>query len=103
MTEFKRISAQDAHTLINNGDITLADIRDQHAYHSGHIHNATHLDNSNIDQFIASSAKDKPLIVYCYHGNSSQNAAQFFLEQGFVEVYSMDGGFEQWQNLYLKA
>ena len=34
--------------------------------------------------------------------NSSQNAAQFLGENGFKEVYSMDGGFEEWKNFVSK-
>ena len=41
--------------------------------------------------------KEKPLIVVCYHGNSSQGAAEFFASQGCREVYSLDGGFVEWQ------
>ncbi len=32
----------------------------------------------------------------CYHGISSQGAAQYLVNQGFEEVYSVDGGFEAW-------
>jgi thiosulfate sulfurtransferase len=38
-----------------------------------------------------------PVIVCCYHGVSSQQAAQFLIHQGFENVYSMDGGFEAWR------
>lgn len=100
MTEFKRISIQQANDLITRNDATLADIRDQNSYHNGHIEGAVHLDNTSVEQFITETARDKPLIVYCYHGNSSQNAAQFLSEQGFAEVYSMDGGFEMWRSIY---
>jgi thiosulfate sulfurtransferase len=41
-----------------------------------------------------------PVVVCCYHGNSSQSAAQFLVEQGFTEVYSLNGGFEQWKVSY---
>ena len=30
-------------------------------------------------------------------GNSSQGAAQYLLQQGYDEVYSLDGGFEAWR------
>jgi thiosulfate sulfurtransferase len=40
---------------------------------------------------------DTPVIVCCYHGISSQQAAQFLIHQGFEEVYSLDGGFEAWR------
>jgi thiosulfate sulfurtransferase len=40
---------------------------------------------------------DTPVIVICYHGNSSQGAAQYLLQQGYDQVYSLDGGFEAWR------
>jgi thiosulfate sulfurtransferase len=36
-------------------------------------------------------------VVCCYHGISSQQAAQFLVSQDFTDVYSLDGGFTQWQ------
>ncbi|MGL5597426.1 MAG: rhodanese-like domain-containing protein, partial [Aeromonas sp.] len=43
---------------------------------------------------------DTPVIVMCYHGNSSQGAAQYLLQQGYDEVYSLDGGFEGWRSTF---
>ena len=39
---------------------------------------------------------EQPIVVVCYHGVSSQGAANYLIEQGFEDVYSMDGGFTQW-------
>lgn len=100
MSNYKRISIQQAKALLDDNTATLADIRDQQSFLSSHINNAFHLHNDNLDKFIAQSPLDKPLIIYCYHGNSSQGAGQFLAERGFVEVYSMDGGFEEWRSLY---
>ncbi|MCV6069119.1 sulfurtransferase, partial [Escherichia coli] len=36
-----------------------------------------------------------------YHGISSQGAAQYLVNQGFEQVYSVDGGFEAWQRAQL--
>ncbi len=33
-------------------------------------------------------------MIYCYHGNSSQGAADWLSEQGFSDVVSLDGGYE---------
>ena len=52
------------------------------------------------DEFLATADREKPLIVYCYHGHSSQGAADYFSEQGFAEVYSIDGGFVAWSSKY---
>ncbi len=53
-----------------------------------------------MERFLSTADKDKPLIVYCYHGNSSQGAANYFFDQGYKEVYSMDGGYEAWRLKY---
>ena len=86
--------------MIDAGEVTLADIRDEASYNNGHISGATLLDNSGIQTFIESTDLDQALIIYCYHGNSSQNAAQFMVEKGFEDVYSMDGGYEMWKGLF---
>lgn len=75
----------------------IVDIRDPQSFANGHIPASQHLTNDNVVQFIESTPKDKPVIVVCYHGNSSQPAAQVLVEQGFEEVYSLDGGFEGWR------
>ncbi|MCR8923950.1 thiosulfate sulfurtransferase GlpE [Dasania sp. GY-MA-18] len=97
---FKRLSISDSKTLLDEQDATLVDIRDQASFISSHIERAIHIDNNNVQAFIQQQDHSKPLVVYCYHGNSSQGAADFFASQGFSEVYSMDGGFEEWRTQY---
>ncbi|WP_300731996.1 thiosulfate sulfurtransferase GlpE [Pseudomonas sp.] len=99
MTEFKRISPEQAQALREQGAVVV-DIRDPQAYAALHIKGATHLDNHSIADFIAKADLDKPLIVSCYHGNSSQSAAAYLVSQGFSDVYSLDGGFELWRTTY---
>jgi thiosulfate sulfurtransferase len=100
MNEFKRISTGEAKTLIDSKGANLVDIRDEQSFQQAHIHNAVHLDNTSLQVFIETADPDKPLVVYCYHGNSSQSAAQFLYEKGFEDVYSMDGGFEVWRQQF---
>lgn len=97
---FKRISTEQSKTLLEKENTLLVDIRDKASFLSAHIERAVHLDNSNVEDFINNSDSSAPLVIYCYHGNSSQGAADFFASKGFSEVYSMDGGFEQWRTEY---
>ena len=76
---------------------TIVDIRDLGSYQAKRIPTAIHLSDDNVQEFISSADKEKPLVLYCYHGISSQGAAAYFSGQGFKEVYSMTGGFEGWQ------
>ena len=99
MSEFKRIPPEQAQALREQGAVVV-DIRDQPTYAAAHITGAQHLDNVNIADFIRAADLDAPLIVACYHGNSSQSAAAYLAHQGFAEVYSLDGGFELWRSQY---
>lgn len=56
--------------------------------------------SNNVREFIAGADKDREVIVYCYHGNSSLDAVAYFLENGFKNVASMSGGFEAWRHVY---
>jgi thiosulfate sulfurtransferase len=92
----KRISVIEAAELINNQAAIVIDIRDVNSFNQSHIQEAIRVDNSNIQQFIAQADKSKPLVVCCYHGNSSQSAAELFNQQGFEVSCSLDGGMSEW-------
>ena len=97
MTAIKEIDVQKVKEMADADSATIVDIRDPASFKSGHIPNAVHLSDDNVKQFISDTNKGNPLVVYCYHGISSQGAAAYFSEQGFKEATSMIGGFESWQ------
>ena len=96
MSQYARLSADDAFHMMLQRDVHIVDIRDPDSFKAGHITDASHLDNNGIQAFIDASDLSKPLIVCCYHGNMSQSAGAYLAEKGFAEVYSLDGGFEGW-------
>ena len=71
MTEFKRIPPEQAQALREQGAVVV-DVRDPQAFAANHISGSKHLDNHSLHDFIANADLDAPLIVACYHGNSSQ-------------------------------
>lgn len=97
MTTFKHLQANDLVELIKNDNLVVTDIRDINAFNAGHIKGAQHLSNENITDFVRKTDIDAPVVVCCYHGNSSQQAAQYLISQDFTDVYSLDGGFSAWQ------
>lgn len=100
MPEFSRISIQQAHELFAAGDTAILDLRDGASYRAGCITGAINLNNDNVRDFLADTPRDRPIIVYCYHGNSSLGASQFLAQQGFEQVMSVDGGYEAWHRRY---
>ena len=99
MTEYQPLDLKQARQLIDSG-AAVVDIRDQDSFSNGHISGAIHLDNHSLQPFIDAADLDAPLIVYCFHGMSSISAAQFLIERGFDQVYSLAGGFEAWKLSY---
>ncbi|MCY4263567.1 MAG: thiosulfate sulfurtransferase GlpE [Gammaproteobacteria bacterium] len=95
---FKRISVIEAQEMISSsgGEVTIVDIRDGVSYASGHIDSAINLTSDNVQKFIGEADTQLPLLVYCYHGNMSQEAAAWLAGQGFVRSFSLDGGYQAW-------
>ena len=94
---YKCISIEETKALIQAGDSTILDIRDAESFSRSNIENSINASNDNVEQIAANSDKSMPLIIYCYHGNSSKGAAEYFYNMGFKESYSVDGGFEVWK------
>ena len=97
MSDFKHISVAETAELKAQGKVVIADIRDENSFAAGHIDGAVHLTNTSLGGFMQQYEFDQPVVVVCYHGNSSQGAAQYLAQQGYEQVYSMDGGFESWR------
>lgn len=93
----KHISVAETAERLNEPTMVVADIRDIDSFNAGHIPGAVHLSNANLAQFMTEQEYDAPIVVVCYHGISSQGAANYLIQQGFEDVYSMDGGFEGWK------
>ncbi len=99
METFAHISVQQTLEKIASGSVKIVDIRDEQSFSQGHIPDSYHLTSGSLTQFMQDNEFDTPVIVCCYHGHSSQQAAQYLIHQGFEEVYSLDGGFEAWRGV----
>lgn len=100
MDNFQLITVEQAYELWQAGDSQIVDIRDPQSFHSAHIKNAYHLTNETLNDFIKQTDCDMPVMVMCYHSHSSQGTAQYLVNMGFENVYSINGGFEAWLREY---
>lgn len=98
--DIQQIDAADAAAHLEAGDALFVDVRDPASFEEAHIEGALHLTDQNIQGFIAEADKSRRVIVYCYHGNMSQGGAAYLAQQGFGDVWSMRGGFEEWRTSY---
>lgn len=93
---FQRIDKKEAEEKLSTLNSILVDIRDNASFDEGHLDKAVHLTQENLPEFIAKTDRSVPVLVMCYHGNSSQSVAEYLNQQGFSDVYSIDGGYEGW-------
>ena len=96
MSQFQRVSIEQAHSMLQQAGCRLADIRDPVSFAQGHVPGAFALNQQSLGHFLAEVGFDTPVLVMCYHGHSSQGAAQYLAAQGYEQVYSVDGGFADW-------
>jgi len=95
----QEVGAVEAVQLINRRDAVVIDVRDAAEYKSGHITNARHIPEGEIDSRMKEleKVKTKPIIVSCARGNRSLNVANRLRKLGFAEVFSLRGGLAAWQ------
>lgn len=89
------IDVTQARDLVGGGAV-FVDVRAPQDYHAGRVPGAKWLHDGNVRQFIRDADKTKPVVVYCYRGNSSKGGVAHLLENGFKDVKSLSGGFEAW-------
>lgn len=97
MNRFKRISIDEAELIAQQNNVLVLDMRDANAYCNGHHPRALHLSDTNLRKLIKNTPPKIPIIIYCYHGNSSQDMAKLFADFGFENCFSVDGGYEAWR------
>lgn len=94
--EYKKISAEEAKALMDEGGYLILDVRSAQEFATGHIEGAVNHDV----QDLANIAKTIPnleskVLVYCRSGNRSRFAAKTMIEMGYTNVTDF-GGINDW-------
>ncbi len=78
----------------------ILDVRTPEETQLGIIEGATIINfyDDDFEAKIQLMEKSKPIVVYCASGGRSSQAASILAEQGFMEVYNLEGGLYGWQN-----
>ena len=92
---YKCIHVQEAQELLNDPGTVIVDIRDKVSFQAGNIPNSINLSNEDIVDFLDSTDRKAHLLIYCYHGINSKDAAEYFVNNGFHTVFSLDGGYSE--------
>lgn len=102
----KEISADELERLRAETDILVVDVRESSEHEQGHIRDALLVPRGILEaaadpgypkhQPVLVAARNRPVAVYCATGGRSAMAAAVLQMMGFKEVYSLAGGFGEW-------
>src|SRR5712691_7384365 len=83
-----------------NADIRLIDVREDNEWEAAHAADAKHLSKGIIERDIETEVPDKAteLILYCGGGYRSALAADALQKMGYINVFSMAGGWKAWKD-----
>ena len=97
---FNNKSAEEFKSIIDSDqDITILDVRTPEEFAQNHLQDAINLNvhASNFNDEIDKLDKSNPILVYCKSGARSSKAAEILVNNGFSEVYNLEGGILQWE------
>jgi rhodanese-related sulfurtransferase len=83
---------------MNRERALVVDIRSAQSYGEGHIVDAWHLPESDVESKVGklSKHKDKPIIVTCQAGQQCTKVGAQLVKQGFAQVFALKGGMNAW-------
>ncbi len=78
--------------------IVLIDVRTPEEIAEGKIEGAMELNyyDDNFGEELGKLDKDKIYLIYCRSGNRSGKACKLMQEQGFSNLYNLEGGYLEW-------
>ena len=94
-----QLSAPALKSMIDGGQpFEFVDVRTREERAIASIEGAHLLDEAYHRHLLALD-RDAPLVFHCHHGIRSQAAAEYFLQQGFRNLYDLQGGIDAWSQL----
>ena len=91
------ITAEDLNNLLGNNDKpNLVDVRESNEFDYCHISGSINYPMSEIQEKWGSLDPNKEIIVICHHGARSMQVANFLENQGFKNIYNLEGGVDEW-------
>lgn len=88
----------------NNEDFILIDVREQPEWDEAHIEGALFLPLSNFEEEMKKlTDTSKTIVCQCRSGKRSLTAASFLQNEGFENLFNLEGGILAWNEAGFKT
>jgi thiosulfate sulfurtransferase len=94
---YQDIPANELASFLNQKAPVVIDMRDATAQAAGLLPNAQPASDTLICALAKRRRLAPPVLVYCYHGNTSRDLCAFLTQFGLPEVYNLSGGWAAWE------
>jgi len=94
----QRRSPQGVVELMNHENAVVFDLRDAEAFKKGHIIQAIQAGTTEIQATKMKPYQTKPIILVCARGQQSTALGMKLRQQGYTQVFILEGGMSAWQN-----
>ena len=94
------VDANEARVLLSEWpEIQVIDARTRPEFLQAQIPGAQQINYLGVNFTDNLSALDRntPYLVYCKSGNRSSKAVKIMQQEGFTNIYHLDGGFDEWR------
>jgi hydroxyacylglutathione hydrolase len=90
------VDAEEAHRALAEGAASL-DVREPDEYLAGHLPGAVHVPLGRLGHEFAAVPSDRPVVVYCGHGERASTGASLLEAAGYRRLLNLDGGLGAWR------
>jgi len=92
------VSANTFKAKLTEDGVQIVDVRTPNEYAQGNINGSTNIDyfGDDFQSKLSALDKSKPVLVYCAVGGRSGKAAKVMKKMGFMVVYDLKGGYNNW-------
>lgn len=94
---YKDVSVDEAKELIDSGEVKVIDVRTPEEFAAGHIPGAKLVPLQVMESMLSELDQDQKYVVVCRSGNRSTEASGILAENGFKNIYNMNGGLNEWK------
>jgi rhodanese-related sulfurtransferase len=95
---FRTLSPQEAQAMIaSRKDLLVVDLREPAELKEGYIEGSVLIPVSELSRGTQTLPGDRPLLLVCAIGGRSYGVGRYFSLKGYPEIYSLQGGIDNWK------
>lgn len=95
---YQDIHVSEVEQLLELEGLVIIDHRDPQARARGQLPNALPSSDAVMHSIMRRRRSNPPVLVYCYHGNSSRDLCSLLSQLGLSRVYNLAGGWQAWES-----